>query len=41
MKVNTIKGGGLIVIRIKQFLESSYAEFPPNNVDNYEYSFKF
>ena len=41
MKVNKIKGGGLVVNQIKQFLESSYAEFPPNNVDNYEYSFKF
>ena len=32
MKVNKIKGGGLVVNQIKQFLESSYAEFPPNNI---------
>ena len=36
MKVNKIKGGGLVVNQIKQFLESSYAEFPPNNIDNYQ-----
>jgi hypothetical protein len=29
MKVNKIKGGGLVENQIKQFLESSYAEFPP------------
>ena len=36
MRVNKIKGGGLVVNQIKQFLESSYAEFPPNNIDNYQ-----
>ena len=36
MKVNKIKGGGLVVNQIKQFLESSYPEFPPNNIDNYQ-----
>ena len=36
MKVNKIKGGGLVVNQIKQFLESSYAEFPPKNIDNYQ-----
>ena len=36
MTVNKIKGGGLVVNQIKQFLESSYAEFPPNNIDNYQ-----
>ena len=36
MKMNKIKGGGLVVNQIKHFLESSYPEFPPNNIDNYQ-----
>ena len=36
MKVNKIKGGCLVVNQIKQFLESSYTEFPPKNIDNYQ-----
>ena len=36
MKVNKIKGCGLVVNQIKQFLESSYAEFPPNNIGNFQ-----
>jgi hypothetical protein len=29
MKVNKIKGGGLVVNQINKFLEGSYAELPP------------
>ena len=36
MKVNKIKGGGLVVNQIKQFLESSYAQFPPKNIGNFQ-----
>ena len=36
MKVNKIEGGGLVVNQIKQFLESSYAEFPPKNIGNFQ-----
>ena len=41
MKVNKIKGGSLVVNQIKQFLKSSYAEFPPNNIDNYQLDIYF
>jgi hypothetical protein len=36
MKENKIKGGGLVVNQIKQFLESFYAELPPKNIDNFQ-----
>ena len=36
MKVNKIKGGGLVVDELKQFLNNSYAEIPANNIGDYK-----
>ena len=35
MKVNKIEGGGLKVAQIKDFLNASYAENPPNQLGEY------
>jgi hypothetical protein len=36
MKVNKIKGGGLVVDKLKQLLNNSYAEIPANNIGDYQ-----
>ena len=36
MKVNKIEGGGLKVGQIKDFLNASYAENPPNQLGDYQ-----
>ncbi len=36
MKVNKIEGGGLKVAQIKDFLNASYAENPPNQLGEYQ-----
>ena len=36
MKVNKIEGGGLKVGQIKDFLNASYAENPPNQLGEYQ-----
>ena len=36
MKINKIEGGGLKVGQIKDFLNASYAEIPPNQLGEYQ-----
>ena len=36
MKVNKIEGGGLKVAQIKDILNASYAENPPNQLGEYQ-----
>ena len=36
MKVNKIKGSGLAVDELRQFLNNSYAEISANNIGDYQ-----